>query len=174
MNFFANPIAKNTATGRSCANLKVVWFFCYRDIQPRDIFMHFYLKKSLYFEVCKFEKKYFRFEFLFLRIPSPRIPRQVGRVQIWRSWYFLKRDIQPRGISSKVLHSYLRARKYLTSPDASKNIAATQWPAEELRNWQVPYCDTSGMGCHYSLTSDNWFLWRICVEHCDNTEKFQN
>ena len=26
--------------------------------------MHFYLKKKkLYFEVCKFEKKYFRFEF---------------------------------------------------------------------------------------------------------------
>ena len=25
--------------------------------------MHFYFLKSLYFEVCKFEKKYFRFEF---------------------------------------------------------------------------------------------------------------
>ena len=31
------------------------------------------------------------------RIPSPRIPRQVCRVHIWRSWSFFKRDIQPRG-----------------------------------------------------------------------------
>ena len=46
MIFFENPIAKNTATDRSCANLKVVFFFCKRDIQPRDIFMHFYLKKN--------------------------------------------------------------------------------------------------------------------------------
>ena len=45
--------------------------------------MHFYLKKTLYFEVCKFEKKNtFGLNFLFLRIPSPGIPRQVGRVHI--------------------------------------------------------------------------------------------
>ena len=30
----------------------------------------------------------------------PRILRQVCRVQIWRSWYFFKRDIQPRGKST--------------------------------------------------------------------------
>ena len=31
---------------------------------------------------------YFRFENILLRIPSPRIPEQVGRVQIWRLWDF--------------------------------------------------------------------------------------
>ena len=52
------------------------------------------------FEVCKFEKKYFRLKNIFLRLPLPRIPRQVCRVQIWMSWYFFKRDIQPRGKST--------------------------------------------------------------------------
>ena len=93
MNFFsANPIAKNTATGRSCANLKVGWFFCKRDIQPRDIFMHFnfVLKKTCIWKFVNSEKNTSGLNFSFLPIPSPRIPRQVGRVQIWRSWYFLK------------------------------------------------------------------------------------
>ena len=36
--------------------------------------------------------------FFFLRIRSPRIPQQVGRVQIWRLCDFFKRNIQPRGI----------------------------------------------------------------------------
>ena len=35
--------------------------------------------------------------------------------------------------------SFLGARKSLTSPDAAKTSAATQRPAAELRNWQVPY-----------------------------------
>ena len=45
-----------------------------------------------------------------MQIPLPRIPRQVGRVQIWRLWYFFKQDIQPRGIRAKVpflLHVFL-------------------------------------------------------------------
>ena len=43
------------------------------------------------------------------------------------------------------LSNYMRAcvfrrpRKSLTSPDAEKTSAATQRPAEELRNWQVSY-----------------------------------
>ena len=39
----------------------------------------------MYLEVC-----HFRSENIFLRIPSPRIPRQVGRVQISRSCDFFK------------------------------------------------------------------------------------
>ena len=36
------------------------------DIQPLGIFMHLYLfQKNLYFEVCKFEKKYFHLENIF-------------------------------------------------------------------------------------------------------------
>ena len=57
-------------------------------------------KKMVYLEDCKFEKKYFRLKKKNWRIPSPRIPRQVCRVQNWRSWYFFKRDIQPRGKST--------------------------------------------------------------------------
>ena len=57
----------------------------------------FFQKKHQYLEIC-----YFRSENIFLRIPSPRIPRQVGQGQISRSWYFFKRDIQPRGIRAKV------------------------------------------------------------------------
>ena len=54
----------------------------------------------MYLEVCKFDKKILPVWIFFLRIPLHRIPRQVGRVQIWRSWYFFKRDIQPRGKST--------------------------------------------------------------------------
>ena len=54
----------------------------------------------VYLEVCKFEKNTSVWKIFVLRIPSPRIPRQVCRVQIWRSWYFFKRDIQPRGKST--------------------------------------------------------------------------
>ena len=39
----------------------------------------YFFNKTLYLQVCKFEKKYFRFEDIFLRIPSPRILRQVGQ-----------------------------------------------------------------------------------------------
>ena len=40
--------------------------------------------------VCKFEKKILPVvNFFFLRIPSPRILRQVGQGQISRSLYFL-------------------------------------------------------------------------------------
>ena len=63
--------------------------FFKRDIQPWGIFMTLYFfQKTLYLQVCKFEKKYFRLENIFLRIPSPRIPQQVGQGQISRSWYF--------------------------------------------------------------------------------------
>ena len=52
---------------------------------------HFYafifFQKNLYLQVCKFEKKILPFGIFFLRIPSPRILRQVGHVQIARSWY---------------------------------------------------------------------------------------
>ena len=48
----------------------------------------------MYLEVCHFRSEFF----FFLRIPSPRIPRQVGRVQISRSCGFFKRDIQPGSI----------------------------------------------------------------------------
>ena len=77
--------------------------FVKRDIQPRGIFMPLiFFKKNLYLQVCKFEKKYFRLEFFFWRIPSPRILRQVGHVQIEGRGICFKRDIQPRGISAKV------------------------------------------------------------------------
>ena len=64
--------------------------------------------RKYFFRICKlqlyfFQKNTYRSSSLpvgkyFLRIPSPRIPRQVGRVQISRSCDFLKRDILPRGI----------------------------------------------------------------------------
>ena len=57
--------------------------FCKRDIQPRDIFMHFYLKKkNCILKFVNSKKNTSGLNFLFLQIPSPRIPRQVGRVQI--------------------------------------------------------------------------------------------
>ena len=53
--------------------------------------------------VYKFEKKYFWLENIFLRKPSPRILRHVGRVCKFEGrGIFYKRDIQPRGISAKV------------------------------------------------------------------------
>ena len=58
----------------------------------------FVQNKLLYLEIC-----HFRSENIFLRIPSPRIPRQVGRVQISRSCDFFKRDIQPWGIFMTIL-----------------------------------------------------------------------
>ena len=72
--------------------------FFKRDIQPRGIFMPLYFfKKKLYLHVCKFEKKNTSgWKIFFLQIPSPKILRQVGQGQISRSWYFFKRDIQPR------------------------------------------------------------------------------
>ena len=48
------------------------------------------------------KKKTSGWKICFLRIPSPRILRHVSHVKIGRSWYFFKRDIQPRGISAKV------------------------------------------------------------------------
>ena len=64
----------------------------------RKYFFRIYkLRNTPFFlEDCKLEKKYFRLDFFFLPIPLHRILRQVGRVQIWRSWYFFKRDTQPR------------------------------------------------------------------------------
>ena len=76
---------------------------CYSEkkiSQPEVFFFEFtnciyiFSKKKLYLEVCHFRSEVF----FFLRIRSPRIPQQVGRVQIWRSCDFLKRNIQPRGI----------------------------------------------------------------------------
>ena len=58
----------------------------------------FFPKKPCIFKFVNSRKKYFRLENFFWRIPSPRVPRQVGRVQISRSCDFFKRDIQPRGI----------------------------------------------------------------------------
>ena len=49
-------------------------------------------------EVCKFEKITSGWKIFFFRIPSPRIPRQVGQGR----GIFFKRDIQPWGISAKV------------------------------------------------------------------------
>ena len=63
--------------------------FFKRDIQPRGIFMPLYFfQKNLYLQVCKFEKSTCGWKIFFLRIPSPRILRQVGQGQISRSWYF--------------------------------------------------------------------------------------
>ena len=73
---------------------------CQKNISRLEVFfsnLHsaviFFSKKRLYLQVC-----HLRSEFFWLRIPSPRIPRQVGRVQISRSCDFFKRYIQPRGI----------------------------------------------------------------------------
>ena len=52
--------------------------------QPEVFFFQIYklLKKMVYLEVCKLKKTTSGWNFFFLRIPSPRIPRQVCRVQI--------------------------------------------------------------------------------------------
>ena len=85
--------------------------FFKRDIQPRGIFMTLgptFFPKNPVFRAYKFvnsKKNTSGWKIFFLRIPSPRILRQVGEGQISRSWYFFKRDIQPRaprGISAKV------------------------------------------------------------------------
>ena len=46
--------------------------------------LYFVSKRILYLQVCKFEKNTSDWKIFFLRIPSPRIPRQVGRVQMSR------------------------------------------------------------------------------------------
>ena len=100
---------KNTTTFKFAHDLPVAVF--YATVFAKKIFSNWkyfflkiykLLKQMVYLEVSEFEKKYFRLENIFLRIPSPRMPRQVGRVHILTSWYFFKRDILPRGISAKV------------------------------------------------------------------------
>ena len=71
--------------------------FFKRDIQPRGIFITLYFfRKTLYYKFVNSEKNTSGWKIFFLRIPSPRIPRQVGQGQISRSWYFLS-EISSRG-----------------------------------------------------------------------------
>ena len=64
--------------------------------------LYFFSKKTCIYKFVNSKKNTSDLKIFFLRIPSPRILRQVGHVQIAMAWYFFKRDIQPRGISAKV------------------------------------------------------------------------
>ena len=68
----------------------------------REYFSPIYklLKKMVDLEVLNSKKNTSGWKIFFWRLLLPRIPRQVCRVQIWRSWHFFKRDIQPRGKST--------------------------------------------------------------------------
>ena len=85
---FNISLIKNTTTFKFAHGLPVAVFyameFAKKIFSKRKYFFPIYklLTKMVYLEVCKFEKKYFRLENIFLRIPSPRKPRQVCCVQI--------------------------------------------------------------------------------------------
>ena len=67
--------------------------FLKRDIQPRGIFMSLYIffsKKTCIYKFVNSKKNTSDWKIFFLRIPSPRIPRQVGRVQMSRLCDFCK------------------------------------------------------------------------------------
>ena len=87
-------LKKNTATLKFDLDLPVAEFqamvFAKKYFRTGSIFFRiynlqffFFFLKPLYLEIG-----HFRPEFFFLRIPSPRIPREVGRVQISRSCDF--------------------------------------------------------------------------------------
>ena len=63
--------------------------FLKRDIQPRGIFMplYFFSKKPCIYKFVNSKKNTSDLKIFFLRISSPRILRQVGHVQIARSWH---------------------------------------------------------------------------------------
>ena len=97
-------LKKNTATLKFDLDLPVAEFqamvFAKKYFRTGSIFF-----SNLQTAVIFFQKKNYIYKFVtsgwkffFLRIPSPRIPQQVGRVHISRSCVFFKRDIQPRGI----------------------------------------------------------------------------
>ena len=95
-------LTKNTTTFKFAHDLPVSVFFTKKYFPTGSIFFSNLQTsiKKVYLEVVNSTTNNSGCKILFLRIPSPRIPRQVCRVHIWKSWYFCKQDIQPRGKST--------------------------------------------------------------------------